>query len=274
MNRPTDAELGRAVGENLHELFRSMSRLLPGGELAEGERVSLHHASPTNPMFKGVWAARAGADGLDVLAEEAERWLLARGAPFGFWWQVPGDASSDLAPVLAARGWAPFDLDAPCQVAGLDELDWSALDRVPDGLAIERALNEDAVRSFGPTFSGANGVPDWAGLAWVDATLAIGIESAPWQVYVARLDGRPVGTTLLFSAAGIASVFGVATLPQERGQGIGAAITLGALRDARDAGERHAGLFATDLGAPVYRRIGFRDVPGCAVSRWLWRADS
>jgi hypothetical protein len=30
-------------------------------------------------------------------------------------------------------------------------------------------------------------------------------------------------------------------------------------------------LFGTELGVPVYRRIGFRDV-GATISRYLWRA--
>jgi hypothetical protein len=42
--------------------------------------------------------------------------------------------------------------------------------------------------------------------------------------------------------------------------------------DARQLGYRYGVLFATDLGAPVYRRIGFKDV-GVGISRYLWRAS-
>jgi hypothetical protein len=58
-----------------------------------------------------------------------------------------------------------------------------------------------------------------------------------------------------------------------RGRGIGAAITLEAFADARDEGETDAVLFATELGAPVYRRIGFRDV-GASMARYLWRGTA
>ena len=85
-----------------------------------------------------------------------------------------------------------------------------------------------------------------------------------------RINDKPVACTMLFNGAGVASVFGVATVPEARGQGIGAAITLLAYQEARRLGYRHGVLFASDLGAPVYRRIGFRDV-GLGISRYLWR---
>ena len=71
----------------------------------------------------------------------------------------------------------------------------------------------------------------------------------------------------LFSAAGVASVFGVATAPHVRGRGIGAAITRIAYQDARERGYRY------ESGAPVYRRIGFHDVDA-TMSRYLWRPES
>ncbi len=43
-------------------------------------------------------------------------------------------------------------------------------------------------------------------------------------------------------------------------------------RSARWALPAPAVLFATEQGAPVYRRIGFRDL-GVGISRWLWRAE-
>jgi hypothetical protein len=49
---PDEAELAAAVHENLYALFRSM-QLLPGGELEESTSLSLHHAFPPNPMFRG-----------------------------------------------------------------------------------------------------------------------------------------------------------------------------------------------------------------------------
>jgi GNAT superfamily N-acetyltransferase len=154
--------------------------------------------------------------------------------------------------------------------ADLNQLRYDLLARVPANFTIERVHDEKSLLAFKDAFVRGLEVPDWAGQAWVDATLAFGIEQAPWRVYVGWLNGKPVASNLLFNGAGVAAVFGVATVPEARGQGIGAAITLIAYQDAHQAGYQHGVLFATDLGAPVYRRLGFQDV-GVGMSRYLWR---
>ena len=268
----SERELALAVEESLHDLFRAVARL-PGGELEELDGYSRHHAFPSNPMFKGVWATRLTPDEVHTAAEEALAWHRARDAPFVCWWAGPTAEPEDLGERLVPHGFAPFEIDAPGQVCELDELDWSLRERVPDGFRVERVRSDGALDTFGRTFVEAFELPDRAGQAWVDATHAVGVGTTPWELYVGRLDGRPVATTMLFCGAGVATVLAIGTVPEARGRGIGAAITLAGLADAREAGYRYGVLFATDLGAPVYRRLGFRDA-NASISRWLWTADA
>jgi ribosomal protein S18 acetylase RimI-like enzyme len=100
--------------------------------------------------------------------------------------------------------------------------------------------------------------------------MRIGFDSAPFRLYLGRLHGQPVATNMLAFGAGVVSVLGVGTLPEARGQGIGTAITLRPYLDARAMGYHTGVLFATELGIPIYRRLGFREVG--AISRYLWRA--
>lgn len=270
----TERELALAVEESLYDLFRATT-LLPGGELEEHPTHSRHHAFPSSPMFKGVWGTQVALDDVDDLAEEALAWHRERGAPFVFWWAGAGTLPADhgeLDARLRRHGFAPWDLGYPGQVAALDELAWDALSRVPGGFRVERVSDDEALETFGATFVEAFEVPEWAGRAWVDANRALGVDSIPWDLYLGWLGDRPVATNILFCGAGVASVFGIATTADARGQGIGAAITLAGLADVRQRDYRYAVLFATEPGAPVYRRIGFRDT-GTAISRWLWTAD-
>jgi ribosomal protein S18 acetylase RimI-like enzyme len=64
----------------------------------------------------------------------------------------------------------------------------------------------------------------------------------------------------LFDGAGVAGIYNVCTVPEARGRGIGRAVTAAALEDAVARGLRLAVLGSSELGYPVYRRLGFRDV--------------
>ena len=71
--------------------------------------------------------------------------------------------------------------------------------------------------------------------------------------------GSFVATSMLLVEGGLAGVYGVSTLPEHRGKGLGAHATAEPLRIAWARGERVGVLQASEMGAPVYRRIGFTD---------------
>lgn len=266
----TTEQLNAGFAENLFALFQAMTAL-PGSELDEQTQISRHLAFPTNPMFKGAWRAHSTVAMADPLVEETIRWFQERQAPFFFWWVDPATEPHDLGARLQAYGLAPWEVDAPGMVASLADLRYDLMTRVPAGFEMARVLDEKGLLDFKQAFIASYEVPEFAAQAWVEATLAFGIEQAPWQIYVGWLAGQPVACNMLFLGGGVAGVFAVGTAPAARGQGIGAAITLIAYEDARQLGYQYGVLFATEQGAPVYRRIGFRDT-GVGMSRYLWRA--
>lgn len=268
LTQASDAELALAVQGNLFALFRAMSAL-PDFESHETPALCYHHAFPANPMFKGVWQTRLTPDTADATIADTLAWFQARGAPFVFWWTGPGDEPANLPDRLQAHGFAPNIVGDPGMALDLDTL---AEPSRPPGLRIERALDRRALEDWRDVFVAAYEIPPFVGQAWVDATLSLGPAAAPWQMYVGYLDGEPVANTILFNGAGVASVYGVGTAPKARGRGVGGAITLQPLIDARTQGYRYAVLFATEMGHPVYRRLGFRDV-GSTIGRYLWWGD-
>jgi GNAT superfamily N-acetyltransferase len=83
--------------------------------------------------------------------------------------------------------------------------------------------------------------------------------------FVARQDGRAVSSSLGIEIDGSIGVFGVATLPEARGRGIGTAITAVAVDSARDRADL-AWLQASEDGQRVYEWMGFE-----VVSDWdVW----
>jgi hypothetical protein len=115
---------------------------------------------------------------------------------------------------------------------------------------------------------------DAAELAAFDRTLADGfpVQVSPTppsllgsatRFWLARADGEPAATAVSHTAHGVTDVEAVATLPDHRGRGIGAAVTWAAtLADPAQP----AVLIASDDGVGVYRAMGY-----LAVTRWtIW----
>ncbi|MEX2277695.1 MAG: GNAT family N-acetyltransferase [Cucumibacter sp.] len=268
----------------MHALFRAMS-MLPGGRLEEGGHVARHLRFPTNPMFKGAWATRVPKREEDAVIDETIDWFRSRQAPYFFWWTGPQTRPSALGARLMAKGFISMEEQqkvlahgivqtasgAPVMTMDLRDADPSLIGRVPPGFAVREATSLADLDAFKEVFVSTYEIPEWAGQAWVDATMSFGLGRSPWRIFIGWLDGEAVATNILFNGGGVASVYAIATIAKVRGQGIGAAITLAPLLIARDAGYRYAALFSTEMGMPVYARIGFRDT-GARIDRYLWRA--
>ena len=90
----------------------------------------------------------------------------------------------------------------------------------------------------------------------------------PWKRYLAWLHGQPVATALATYARGVVGIYYVVTLPAARRQGIGRAVTLAALLEARARGYRVAVLHSAEMGLSVYQRLGFTRY--CVAPLYVW----
>ena len=128
----------------------------------------------------------------------------------------------------------------------------------PAALTIERVWDDRTLDSWAHTLALGFGEGEREAF-WVrDVYRRVGYDDAgAWRHYLGRLDGVPVATATLFLAAGVAGIYFVSTAPRYRGQGIGAAITLAPLLEARALGFRVGVLGASQMGYGVYRRLGF-----------------
>jgi ribosomal protein S18 acetylase RimI-like enzyme len=232
-----------------------------------------------------VWKTHLSVEEADTVIDDTLAWFKEQNAPYLFWWTGGDSSPGDLEERLAKRGLISMaeqsqemakgvlstEQGSPCMVADLHRMNESVLMKTPDDFIIKEVTDESELYDFKNVFVETYEIPEWAGQAWVDATLKIGIGKTPWRVFVGYLEGKPVATNLLFNGAGVASVYGIATIPSARGKGIGAAITLKPLLEARDQqGYQYAVLFSTEMGVPVYQRIGFR-LTETRINRYLWR---
>jgi GNAT superfamily N-acetyltransferase len=253
-----------AIEGNIEALCASFAAI-PGATV-EDRPEGLRYAAPVpSPMFNGVARVRLAPESVDGAIAAARAFFAARGQPRFFWWAGPATEPSDLGARLLAAGFAPSWDAVPGMARDLASL--PADPATPPAFAIERVADPRALATWGRVFNAIFAMPEWAGRSWVEATRRAGLARARWCHYLGLLDGAPVATATLVPGAGVAGLYNVGVLPAARRLGIGAAITLAPLRDARALGYGVGILHASPEGDPLYRRLGFREY--CRVSRFV-----
>jgi GNAT superfamily N-acetyltransferase len=139
---------------------------------------------------------------------------------------------------------------------------------MPEGFQIQSVKDTDTMKIWLKTFLLGYGFPpDWEAPGWdfMLATLA-----DPNAIsYLAFVNDQPVAASTIFYRAGVAGMYSVATLKEWRGQGLGAAVTLQPLLNARTKGYRVGILQSSDMGYKVYQRLGFKEV--CRMNHYSWQ---
>jgi GNAT superfamily N-acetyltransferase len=97
---------------------------------------------------------------------------------------------------------------------------------------------------------------------------AVALGTACWDllnrsecvVYVGYADGHPVVSGLVWRTGRTVGVYSIATIESARRRGYGAAMTARVVADGVVAGCDVAALQASEMGRPIYERLGFRTV--------------
>lgn len=259
-------DLARAVEENGAEFLLALGRAGGGEERAEPQIAWVIGDSPIDYNNAVVRADLTPEQADQVIAESIER-LQAHAAP-GTWHVGPSMRPADLGARLIAHGfvYAGDDIGMAIDLSALPaELD------LPPGLVIDRVRDERELAIWTRTLAAGFGEGEREAAWTSEMYRRIGLgDQQPWRHYLGRLQGVPVATASLFMGAGVAGIYFVFTVEEARHQGIGAAITLAALRAAYALGYHIGVLGASEMGYRVYLRLGFREC--CRIGLYEWRA--
>jgi ribosomal protein S18 acetylase RimI-like enzyme len=164
----------------------------------------------------------------------------------------PDDA--DLAQAALAAGYTPAWTERPMAVHEPPSESPLTAD-----LDVRVVSTPEQVLDYGTVVAEANDDPgerERAGLLFHDRTIL-----APHiAAFVAYLDDAPVSCGMTLVSHRAAGVFYVATVERARRRGLGDALTRIAARAGFELGARAAWLGASEMGADLYRRIGFSDL--------------
>jgi ribosomal protein S18 acetylase RimI-like enzyme len=201
--------------------------------------------------FNFVCRARFAADQAPRQIREA---IAFFNRPFS-WWVGPADQPSNLGELLVGAGLlcAETELAMAADLAALQTYDLS-----PGGLEIRRVRTPGELQDFAQVVAANWMPPDTEVLHfYVLAAPVLLHPASPQWLYVGYLAGQPVATAELVVGGGVAGLYNICTLEAYRRRGIGTALTLRPLLDARDGGFHIAVLQAAAAGVGVYERIGF-----------------
>jgi N-acetylglutamate synthase len=199
------------------------------------------------PQFNGVWPVEdAAAPALEAALEEIRDLALPYSVQIR---RGRTPACEREAARLGLTGEEPM----PGMVVSPDEL------ATPDVAELEVLRVETAdglAQALAVAATGFGVPPDMlAPLYLLEVAAVDGL-----SYYLGRVDGRDVSTSIGYVLGDTVGVFNVATPPDHRGRGYGAALTVEAAREGFAAGADLAWLQASSMGFPVYRRLGFREV--------------
>ncbi len=267
----TDDELARLVAVD-YQTYIEAYRDTPGVEVVVDDGIRTRSGDIDDDYLNGVFGTVVGPEDAERrIAETIDR-LGGGGRPF-HWSCWPTDEPGDLPHRLLAAGFQDVG-SAPAMTLDLASL--GAPEPPPAGLRIREALDHEtriAIAEFATMSVGwtADGRPNPFAATFV----RLAEEPRPrLRIFGGWVDGALVSCAELFTGSGVAGIYAVATDEAMRGRGYGRALTLAAARAGHDEGLRTSVLMASDLGEPVYRRIGYRPVGTIRFLRWPGTMDA
>lgn len=259
--------LGEAMEANLQRGWLRLGRALNATIYDQPDLLWFHSGLPFH-LANGVIQSRFSDDLTDAALKQSLKQLAAQHVSMA-WLIGPSTRPANLGERLEKHGWF-HDQEAPGMAIDLRTLDESL--SPPSRLSVERVSDGTTLQKWLRVMCQGSEMP----ASVLDPLFEVARnyrfeEEAEVICYLGRLDGRPAATSMLYLDAGVAGIYNVATLPEDRGQGLGTALTLASLLDARVRGYRIGVLQSSLMGLNIYRRLGFREY--CTFHGYFWQGE-
>ncbi len=236
--------------------FWSQFKFSSQAECSEQPGLLRYHTAVPHPWFSGVLVSRPPTGSETASIQEQVAYFRSRGVLAFTWWLEPGLSMEAWAERLLPHGFR-LNHEPPGMVCALDELPAST--RVPPGFSVHLVQDLPTLELWVRTFIDGYGLPTSFDQPFFDLLASLGLQGS-LQHYLGYLDSAPAAAASIFYSDGIAGIYNVAVAESTRGQGLGAAITLAPLLEARARGCNLGALQSSEMGFSVYQRLGFRKV--------------
>jgi hypothetical protein len=255
-------EILRAGDRNLASVLRLIARTAPAGSLEDDGRLLLISTSRTwpGPYTNGALRLDAELSPLEVLSR-AQRFFADRCPGYCVW--IAAHADTDLEQAALEAGLAQIDATGVPRMV-LDHR--PEMPAVPAGVTLQEVVDEDGRREFlAVTIEAYRDSFLPAEVAEAQLATVEGVHGPAVRTVLARSQGRPVAGAMVVVSDGVAGVQLVGTIPDARGRGLAELCTAWTVDAGFGLGAHAAVLEASEMGEPVYRRMGF-----VVQSRYRW----
>ncbi len=240
-----------AMTDNMYVQMTYFARQLSGHEVFDLSDMTIVTSPLANNTFNCVLQARLLADNVDQRIEEVKQFYEQRAVPFA-WWVGTLDMPRDLPVLLTQHG---FEHDE--QELGM-VLPLAVYEPVSSGpLIIERVLDRSTLSLFDRVHVICGFTQDAFEKRFGLLNPVCYGEGSSIELYIGCIGDEVAVTGMLVLHAGVAGIYYIATVPDQRRKGYGTAMMHSLLTRAKMQGYAYAVLQASAMGAPVYKRLGF-----------------
>ncbi len=254
-----DRTLARLEHGNFLATLGSLATQVEGHVVRQGDGVTVALTGSPIRLFNHILVEDAGATDEATAARLSDGVALARGRGDQFLVSLRAGTDDRLIPWMAELGLVPI-VEGTFMPGMAMRLDGdSSWDDDPAAGGHEIRVVDDAAGIRDHVVAVASGFGFAQEIAGQVVTPAL-LGRPGIRVYVGYVDGQPVTTGLGFRTGATMGVYNIATVPSHRRRGYGEAMTRRILGDGVADGCTVAILQASDMGRPIYERLGFRAV--------------
>lgn len=248
------ADLAQLCHLHLVDFYRQSIAWVSGGVISEHDGALLYAADSPYPGWANGAFRTDPTISPDAFINLAVGFFLPRGQSFGFFVQ-PG-VDDDIAQFAEAQGMPLMMARYPVMVI---ERPVKAASREGTSLKwAETPADIEAVFAIVIDSYADAGMPDRA-LAVHFAHPERALQPHVRWV-LALTDGQPAACAMAMLSHGIAGLYWVGTLESHRGRGLGETVTAAVTNASFDMGARAVTLQASEMGEPIYSRMGYENL--------------
>lgn len=256
----TDTDLRRVGALNLAAHSAHLHGSIPGARVIRIGDFQVADSGLADDTFNIVCRTRFEKGYAPEDVRRVREYIAGTGRPFS-WWVADEADLGEAVPVLTASGFSRAEREE-AMVLSLSDVDLPVVSAAP---TVQRIDSAEHLRAYASVLAARWSPPSGDVMrffAMAEKQL-LREDLGASTFFLALADGRPAAGAEMHLAAGVAGIYGVATLASYRGRGLATALMVTALRAAKERGCAWAVLQATDEGSGIYRRLGFRSVGRC-----------